>query len=84
LRKFDGDPLDYVREFVMAYGAVTPLESRELAILLDLVRVRLAMTTAILHWRLSERGPDDPYLSGASASESTAARFLEQIEDHAL
>lgn len=84
LRKFDGDPLDYVREFVTAYHAVTPLESRELGILLDLLRVRLAMTTAILHWRLAERGADDPYLSGASASESTAARFLEHIEGHTL
>ena len=84
LRKFDGDPLDYIREFVAAYQAVTPLESRELAIALDLVRVRLAMTTAILHWRLAERGPDDPYLSGASASESTAARFLEHLEGHTL
>lgn len=79
LRKFDGDPLEYVREFVAAYQAVTPLEPRELALLVDLVRVRLAMTTAILHWRLAERGPDDPYLSGATASESTAARFLERL-----
>lgn len=81
LRNFDGDPLVYLREFVAAYEAVTPLEARERALLLDLVRVRLAMTTAILHWRLAERGPDDPYLTGATASESTAARFLERLDD---
>jgi len=84
LRKFDGDPLDYVREFVAAYHAVTPLERRELELLVDLLRVRLAMTTAILHWRLAERGPDDPYLSGATTSESTAARFLEGLGNAAL
>lgn len=76
MRKFDGDPLEYVRAFVAAYQAVTPLEPAELGMLHDLVRVRLAMTTAILHWRLAARGPDDPYLSGATASESSAARFL--------
>jgi Ser/Thr protein kinase RdoA (MazF antagonist) len=81
LRKFDGDPLDYIREFVAAYRVVTPLESQELELVVDLVRVRLAMTTAILHWRLAERGPDDPYLGGAAASESTAARFLARLDD---
>lgn len=84
LRKFDGDPLDYVREFVAAYETVTPLEPVETGLLLDLVRTRLAMTTAILHWRLAERGPDDPYLGGAAASESTAARFLARLRNTTL
>lgn len=80
MRKFDGDPLEHVREFVAAYRAVTPLERQELDLLLDLVRVRLAMTTAILHWRLAARGPEDPYLSGATTSESSAGRFLALLE----
>lgn len=84
MRKFDGDPLDYIRAFVAAYHAVTPLTPRELGLLMDLVRVRLAMTTTILHWRLSARGPDDPYLGAAAASESTAARFLERLGDSRL
>ena len=84
MRKFDGDPLEYIREFVKAYAAVTPLEQQELDMLIELVRVRLAMTTAILHWRLAERGPDDPYLGGATASESSAARFLALVQESTL
>lgn len=81
LRAFDGDPLRYIRAFVEAYHAVVPLEREEIALLPNLVRVRLAMTTAILHWRLGERGPDDPYLGGAASSESTAARFLARLDE---
>lgn len=80
LRKFDGDPLAYIAHFVAAYHAETPLGDDELGLLFDLIRVRLAMTTAILHWRLGDRGADDPYLGGATATESTADRFLARLD----
>ena len=76
LRVFDSDPMQFIVPFVAAYHAVTPLESREAALLFDLVRGRLATTVALLYWRLAARGQDDPYREKALADESDAAQFL--------
>lgn len=81
LRKLDGDPLTYVAAFIGAYHAETPLTDDEITLVFDLIRVRLAMTAAILHWRLAERGADDPYLGGSTPSESTAGRFLAVLDE---
>lgn len=81
MRNFDGDPLPAIREFVAAYQDLTPLRPIEKELLFDLIRVRLAMTTAILHWRLEARGANDPYLGMATSTESTAGRFLAMLDE---
>ena len=72
------DSLATLREFIRGYESVLPLEHSEKALLFDLVRTRLAATIAILHWRASERGPDDPYLNQARA-EVSAERFFQHL-----
>lgn len=79
MRAFEGNPLVYIAAFVGAYHAVTPLERHEIDVVFDLIRVRLATTVSVLHWRIAARGADDPYLNNAVSSESTAGKFLERI-----
>ena len=76
MRAVSGNPLLHIADFVAGYHAVTPLERSEIDLLLDLIRARLAASIAILAWRASMRGPDDPYLAGTNAIESGAAMFL--------
>ncbi|HEX7720405.1 MAG TPA: phosphotransferase [Woeseiaceae bacterium] len=81
MRNLDGDPLPLLAEFVAEYHRVTPLLAEEVDLVFDLTRVRLATTTAILHWRIDARGADDPYLGIATSTESTAARFLAKLDE---
>jgi Ser/Thr protein kinase RdoA (MazF antagonist) len=76
MRDFTGNPLAPIAAFVGAYHSVTPLERREIDLVIDLILVRLATTVSILHWRTAERGADDPYLNNSASAESTAAEFL--------
>jgi hydroxylysine kinase len=76
MRDFDGNPLAKIAEFIAAYHAITPLERREIDLVYDLIRVRLATTVAVLYWRIAIRGADDPYLNNSVAAESTAGKFL--------
>lgn len=79
LREFAGNPLAKIAEFVGAYHSITPLERREIDLVCDLIRVRLATTVAVLHWRIAERGVDDPYLNNSVSAESTAGKFLQVL-----
>jgi Ser/Thr protein kinase RdoA (MazF antagonist) len=76
MREFEGNPLAKIAEFVRAYQSITPLERREIDLVFDLVRVRLATTVAVLCWRIAKRGADDPYLNNSVSAESTAGKFL--------
>ena len=66
--------------FVAGYTEIARLEARELTLLQDLVRTRLATTVTILHWRLSARDEGDAYATKSLQSEGGAAHFLERIE----
>lgn len=72
----EGNPLARIAEFLSGYHSVTPLERLEIDLLFDLIKTRLAASVAILSWRATLRGADDPYLGGAVASEGSAAEFL--------
>ena len=76
MREFEGNPLAKIAGFVGAFHSITPLELREIDLVYDLIRVRLATTVAVLHWRTATRGADDPYLNNSVSAESTAGRFL--------
>lgn len=79
MRRFSGDPLELPATFVAGYSAVQALGERELALLYDLVRIRLATTITILYWRAAARGSDDPYLE-KSLAERGAERFLDVMD----
>jgi Ser/Thr protein kinase RdoA (MazF antagonist) len=80
-RSLDGDPLQHIAQFVAGYCSVTPLQKSEVDLLFDLIKTRLSTTVAILHWRASHKGPDDPYLDSALQGESTSAVFLERLTE---
>ena len=80
-RSFGDQPLELLCHFVRGYHSVCPLEDREIEILFGLLKTRLSMTVAILHWRASRKGPDDPYLGAALEGESNAASFLMHLRD---
>ncbi len=61
LRCDDPDAIAPLVAFVAGYNEVSQLERREISLLRDLVRIRLATTITILHWRLSARGETDAY-----------------------
>lgn len=79
LRRAEGNPLAGIAEFLFGYHSTTPLELPEIDMLFDLVKTRLAASIAILSWRATLRGADDPYLAGAIASEGGAAEFLRAL-----
>jgi len=81
LRATSGDPFAGIGEYLAGYHAVTPLTLDEIDLLTDLIRTRLAASIAILAWRASLRGADDPYLAGAVASEGNAAQFLRILSE---
>ncbi|HNP64876.1 MAG TPA: phosphotransferase [Woeseiaceae bacterium] len=74
------DPLRFVGPLVSAYHDDNPLTPAELDLIFDLIRTRLAMTTAILYWRLSARDENDPYRRKSLASEQDAPEFLEALD----
>jgi Ser/Thr protein kinase RdoA (MazF antagonist) len=76
MREFQGDPLARIATFAAAYHSITPLERDEIDLICDLVRVRLATTVSVLHWRIAARGTGDPYLNNSVSAESTAAAFF--------
>ncbi|MEX2125358.1 MAG: phosphotransferase [Woeseia sp.] len=81
VRDFHGDPLARIAAFLEAYHSVTPLERREIDLIFDLICVRLATTVAVLHWRIAQRGADDPYLNNSVSAESTAGKFLASLRE---
>lgn len=79
LRVLEGDPLQYILQFVRGYNSVTRLEGDEIDLLFDLILTRLCATISILNWRASLRGADDPYLQNAASSESSAEDFFRKL-----
>jgi Ser/Thr protein kinase RdoA (MazF antagonist) len=76
MRELQGNPLARIAAFVAAYHSIAPLERDEIDLICDLVQVRLATTVSVLHWRIADRGADDPYLNNSVSAESTAAKFF--------
>ena len=73
------DPLSLIVEFVAGYHQRVRLEPPEIAILIHLIRARLAATIAIHHWRASARDADDPYLQVSLDSGRGAFDFLARL-----
>ncbi len=80
LRLSGKDPLAGVAAFVSAYNKVSALEEREIDLLFDLIRTRLAATISIRYWRIGERSPDDPYLKKI-LQENSAEIFLARLDE---
>jgi len=80
MRQFEGNPLAHIATFVAAYHSIAPLERDEIDLICDLIKVRLATTVSVLHWRIADRGSDDPYLNNSVSAESTAARFFDVLD----
>ncbi|MCZ2495359.1 phosphotransferase [Xylophilus sp. Kf1] len=57
-----GDALATIAEFAASYHAVSPLQEREMALLLDMIRARLAMVVAISGWRAARHPDNAAYL----------------------
>lgn len=81
LRTVSGDPLMLMCEFLSAYHRVTRLTGDEIDVLFELIRARLCASVAILEWRASMRGDDDPYLQKTIDDESSAASVLCRLRD---
>ncbi len=80
LRAPADDALRFIAPLVAGFDETTPLGKEEILLLFDLVRARLATTICILWWRLSARGPEDPYRHAALANESGAGHFLAALD----
>ena len=80
LRVADGDVLSLITPFVVGFNRVLPLQDAELELLFDLIRVRLAATIAILHWRAAMRGPADEYSRHYLQHERSAETFLARLD----
>jgi len=76
-----GDPFNLIAEFVAGYHEVTPLAAEETGILFELIKTRCCTTLCMQEWRLSMRGPDDPYLGTYGNDGSSAGCFLCQLMD---
>ena len=77
LRSTD-DNLEAMRALLAGFEFVTPLQDIERELLYDLVRMRLATTITILHWRQSVRSSRDPYLQKA-LTERSSESFLRYL-----
>lgn len=60
-----GDPLSDCLEFISAYHEVTPLESAEAGMLLDLMQTRLACSYVIWSWRAEQFSEQPVFLQRA-------------------
>ncbi len=79
LRQLEGNTLALIAEFVAGYHSVVPLTSAEIDILFTLIKTRLAVSIAILHWRAALRDENDPYLANMLMAESSAEIFLQRL-----
>ena len=81
LRRVSGDPLMLMCEFLSAYHRVTPLTGAEIDVLFELIQARLSASVAIMEWRASLRGENDPYLLKLNDDEATAAKVLCRLRE---
>jgi Ser/Thr protein kinase RdoA (MazF antagonist) len=80
LRSAGPDPLEFIAPFVAGFHHVEPLTGKEVGLLFDLVRARLATTLVLMHWRLGARPADDPYRQKSRELESDAPHFLAALD----
>jgi Ser/Thr protein kinase RdoA (MazF antagonist) len=78
LRSTDDDALAETQALVAGFDSIVPLEDRECELLFDLIRMCLATTITILHWRKSARSEEDAYLKKA-LRERSSEHFLRTI-----
>ena len=78
LRSTDDDALAATQALVAGFDSIVPLEDRECELLFDLIRMRLATTITILHWRKSARSEEDAYLK-KSLRQQSPEHFLRTI-----
>ena len=81
LRPGSDDPTGLIAPFVAGYHSAARLEARELELLFDLIRARLATTITMLYWGLSEREDGDLYRQKSLEQEGGAGRFLDLLDD---
>jgi Ser/Thr protein kinase RdoA (MazF antagonist) len=72
----DDDPLAGAARFVAGYHSVTPLAEDEVAILLDLIRIRLALAVTIVNWQATRYPEKYDYLMRMNAE---VWSFLERL-----
>jgi hydroxylysine kinase len=77
----EGDPLDRIREMVVGYVSILPLQQPEQDLFLTLIAARLAQSLAISNWRAANSPLNKSYLLRYSDTNSKAlARINEAIE----
>ena len=79
LRSDSEDPAQLIAPFVRGFHKKYALDEQEFDVLFDLVRTRIAMTIAILFWRLSARDEDDSYRQKTLQNEGGAINFLQAL-----
>ena len=75
----DVDPFAGALEFIGAYNAVVPLESREIAVLFDLIATRLVATVAITGWRAARHPENSEYILRNNPAAWRNLRYLQQL-----
>ena len=73
------NPFRLLAPFVAGYHEVAPLTAEELELMHLLLRVRLATTLTMAHWRMDELGKEDPYLRQSLHEVGDAERFLRRL-----
>lgn len=80
LRPDSDDPTQLIAPFVGGFHAKCPLDDQQIDLLFDLVQTRVAMTIAMLFWRLDVRDADDRYRQKTLQVEGGAMRFLQALQ----
>jgi Ser/Thr protein kinase RdoA (MazF antagonist) len=80
MRAEGDDALSQAISLAAGFDSVTRLDDREITLLYDLVRTRLATTITMMHWRKSVRSDDDAYLQQVFTSESDSELFLQKFD----
>lgn len=76
LRPNEGDPLAFIAALVAGYHSVSGLPHEHLMATYGLVRMRLATSITILHWRINARGDDDAYGQASMQGVHAAEKFF--------
>ncbi len=75
------DPLQICIAFLKGYSSIRSVSIAELAVLLDLIKTRLAVSIAISSYRQT-LNPDDPYITISQAPAKQALHLLSNIDEH--
>lgn len=77
------DPLDTILTMVAAYHKVRPIQPDERAVLLPMVRMRLAVSACMAARQMQQR-PNDPYLAISQTPIRKTLPRLITLEEHAV